>query len=149
MYFSEAKVDTFWINGAQLRANEALELVLWSVNALRPRSLVTSGLTSKNHQMMLFKRKALKSHFAKQRPRTFVWMKTVHACTPVYGFSIRLKRQKLRETVEISGTKLGLTPTILYEVWLPSTPDLNLLDFYLWVHLKTLVYTAPVANLLF
>jgi hypothetical protein len=31
--------------------------------------------------------------------------------------------------------------------WPPrSTPDLNPLDFYLWGHLKTLVYAAPVDN---
>jgi hypothetical protein len=28
--------------------------------------------------------------------------------------------------------------------WPPSSPDLNHLDFYLWGHLKTLVYAAPV-----
>jgi hypothetical protein len=30
--------------------------------------------------------------------------------------------------------------------WPPRSPDLNLLDFYLWGHLNTLVYTAPVDN---
>jgi hypothetical protein len=28
--------------------------------------------------------------------------------------------------------------------WPPRFPALNPLDFYLWVHLKTLVYAAPV-----
>jgi hypothetical protein len=28
----------------------------------------------------------------------------------------------------------------------PHSPDLNSLDFYLWGHLKTLVYAAPVDN---
>jgi hypothetical protein len=26
--------------------------------------------------------------------------------------------------------------------WLPSSPDLNALDFYLWGHLKSLIYSA-------
>jgi hypothetical protein len=30
--------------------------------------------------------------------------------------------------------------------WPPRSPDLNPLDFYLWGHLKTIVYTAPVDN---
>jgi hypothetical protein len=30
--------------------------------------------------------------------------------------------------------------------WPPHSPDLNLMDFYVWGHLKSLVYTAPVAN---
>jgi hypothetical protein len=30
--------------------------------------------------------------------------------------------------------------------WPPRSPDLNPLDFYLWGHLKTLVYAAPVDN---
>jgi hypothetical protein len=30
--------------------------------------------------------------------------------------------------------------------WSPRWPDLNPLDFYLWEHLKTLVYAAPVDN---
>jgi hypothetical protein len=30
--------------------------------------------------------------------------------------------------------------------WSPPSPDLNPLDFYLWGHLKTLVYAAPVDN---
>jgi hypothetical protein len=30
--------------------------------------------------------------------------------------------------------------------WPPRSPDLNILDFYLWGHLKTLVYAAPVDN---
>jgi hypothetical protein len=28
--------------------------------------------------------------------------------------------------------------------WLPSSPDLNPLDFFLWGHLNTFVYAAPV-----
>jgi hypothetical protein len=28
--------------------------------------------------------------------------------------------------------------------WPPRSPDLNRLDFYLWVHLKSLVYLSPV-----
>jgi hypothetical protein len=30
--------------------------------------------------------------------------------------------------------------------WPPSSPDLNPLDFYLWGHLKSLVYAAPVGK---
>jgi hypothetical protein len=30
--------------------------------------------------------------------------------------------------------------------WPPRSPDLNPLDFYLWGHIKTLVYAAPVDN---
>jgi hypothetical protein len=30
--------------------------------------------------------------------------------------------------------------------WPPRSPDLNPLDVYLWGHLKTLVYAAPVDN---
>jgi hypothetical protein len=30
--------------------------------------------------------------------------------------------------------------------WPPRSPDLNPLDLYLWRHLKTLVYVAPVDN---
>jgi hypothetical protein len=30
--------------------------------------------------------------------------------------------------------------------WPPRSPDLNHLDSYLWGHLKTLVYAAPVDN---
>jgi hypothetical protein len=30
--------------------------------------------------------------------------------------------------------------------WSPRLPDLNHLDSYLWEHLKTLVYAAPVDN---
>jgi hypothetical protein len=30
--------------------------------------------------------------------------------------------------------------------WLPCSLDLNLLDFYLWGHLKTLVYAVPIDN---
>jgi hypothetical protein len=30
--------------------------------------------------------------------------------------------------------------------WPPRPPDLNPLDFYLWGHLKTLVYADPVDN---
>jgi hypothetical protein len=30
--------------------------------------------------------------------------------------------------------------------WPPHSPDLNPLDFYLWRHLKSLVYAAPVDN---
>jgi hypothetical protein len=30
--------------------------------------------------------------------------------------------------------------------WPPSSPDLNLLNFYLWEHLKALVYAAHVGN---
>jgi hypothetical protein len=30
--------------------------------------------------------------------------------------------------------------------WPPSSPDLNPLNVYLWGHLKTLVYAAPVDN---
>jgi hypothetical protein len=30
--------------------------------------------------------------------------------------------------------------------WPPRSPDLNPLDFYLWGHLRTLVYAAPVDN---
>jgi hypothetical protein len=30
--------------------------------------------------------------------------------------------------------------------WSPCTPDLNPLDFYLWGHLKSLVYAAPIDN---
>jgi hypothetical protein len=30
--------------------------------------------------------------------------------------------------------------------WPPCLPDLNPLDFYLWGHLKTLMYAAPVDN---
>jgi hypothetical protein len=30
--------------------------------------------------------------------------------------------------------------------WPPRSADLNPLDFYLWGHLKTLVYAAPVDN---
>jgi hypothetical protein len=30
--------------------------------------------------------------------------------------------------------------------WPPRSPDLNPLEFYLWGHLKTLVYAAPVDN---
>jgi hypothetical protein len=30
--------------------------------------------------------------------------------------------------------------------WLPRLPDLNPLDFYLWGHLKSLVYAAPDDN---
>jgi hypothetical protein len=28
--------------------------------------------------------------------------------------------------------------------WPPRPPDLNFLDFYLWQHLKSLVYAAPI-----
>ena len=31
--------------------------------------------------------------------------------------------------------------------WPPRSPDLNPLDFYLWGHLKSLVYLSPVPNL--
>ncbi|KAJ4438886.1 hypothetical protein ANN_14840 [Periplaneta americana] len=31
--------------------------------------------------------------------------------------------------------------------WLPRSPDLNPLDFYLWGHLKSLVYSSPVPDL--
>jgi hypothetical protein len=31
-------------------------------------------------------------------------------------------------------------------VWPPGSPDLNPLDFYLWGHLQSLVYAAPVDN---
>ncbi|KAJ4441239.1 hypothetical protein ANN_11090 [Periplaneta americana] len=31
--------------------------------------------------------------------------------------------------------------------WPPRSPDLNPLDFYLWDHLKSLVYSSPVPNL--
>jgi hypothetical protein len=30
--------------------------------------------------------------------------------------------------------------------WPPRSPDLNPLDFYLWGHLKALVYAAPLDN---
>jgi hypothetical protein len=30
--------------------------------------------------------------------------------------------------------------------WLPLSPDLNSIGFYLWGHLKTIVYAAPVDN---
>jgi hypothetical protein len=30
--------------------------------------------------------------------------------------------------------------------WPPRSPDLNPLDFYLWGHLKSLVYATPVDN---
>jgi hypothetical protein len=30
--------------------------------------------------------------------------------------------------------------------WSPPSPDLNPVDFYLWGHLNTLVYAAPVDN---
>jgi hypothetical protein len=30
--------------------------------------------------------------------------------------------------------------------WRPRSPDLNPLDFYLWGHLRPLVYAAPVAR---
>jgi hypothetical protein len=30
--------------------------------------------------------------------------------------------------------------------WRPRSPDLNPLDFYLWGHLKPVVYAAPVAQ---
>jgi hypothetical protein len=30
--------------------------------------------------------------------------------------------------------------------WPPHLPDLNPLDFYLWGHLKTFVYAAPIDN---
>jgi hypothetical protein len=30
--------------------------------------------------------------------------------------------------------------------WPPRSPDLNPLDFYLWGHLTTLMYAAPVDN---
>jgi hypothetical protein len=33
-----------------------------------------------------------------------------------------------------------------HTVWPPRSPDLNALDFYLWGHLNTLVYAAPVDN---
>jgi hypothetical protein len=107
MCFSQAKVDSFWINGAKLCINEALELVLRSVNALWPRSLVASGLTSKNHQMMLFTRKAFKSHFANSHicvneNSTSLYSETwLYLEGGLYGFSIRLKRQKLRENYAV------------------------------------------------
>ncbi|KAJ4450783.1 hypothetical protein ANN_02213 [Periplaneta americana] len=31
--------------------------------------------------------------------------------------------------------------------WPPRSPDLNPLDFYLWGHLKSLVYSSPVPDL--
>jgi hypothetical protein len=33
-----------------------------------------------------------------------------------------------------------------FPAWLPRSPDLNPLEFYLWEHIKTLVYAAPVDN---
>jgi hypothetical protein len=31
--------------------------------------------------------------------------------------------------------------------WPAQLPDLNILDFWLWEHLKTLVYSAPISDL--
>jgi len=31
--------------------------------------------------------------------------------------------------------------------WPPSSPDLTLLDFYLWGHLKAIVYQVKIQNL--
>jgi hypothetical protein len=45
----------------------------------------------------------------------------------------------LREMFSIRPRGTGV-PT----AWPPHSPDLNPLDFYLWVYLKTFVYAAPV-----
>ena len=32
------------------------------------------------------------------------------------------------------------------QAWPPRSPDLNPLDFYLWGHLKSLVYSVPIVD---
>jgi hypothetical protein len=62
----------------------------------------------------------------------------IHDCVPAH-FS-RTVRDVLSNTYHDRWICRG-GPT----AWPPgSTPDLNLLNFYLWGHLKALVYAAPV-----
>ncbi|GFW41503.1 uncharacterized protein TNCV_465911 [Trichonephila clavipes] len=53
----------------------------------------------------------------------------------------------------IFGLRCITTPCYIYRGWigldgpvdwLPSSPDLNPLDFFFWCHLKSLVYETPV-----
>jgi hypothetical protein len=55
------------------------------------------------------------------------------------------KRHTLAVMCEVSYHDRGIGrggPT----AWPPRSPDLNPLDLYLWGHLNTLVYAAPVDN---
>jgi hypothetical protein len=62
-----------------------------------------------------------------------------HECAPAH-FS-RAVRDVLNNTYHHRWTGRG-GPT----AWPPRSPDMNPLDFYLWGHLKPLVYSAPVDN---
>jgi hypothetical protein len=63
----------------------------------------------------------------------------MHDCVPAY-FS-RGVRDVLNNTYHARWIGRG-GPT----AWPSRSPDFNLLDFYLWGHLDTLVYAAPVDN---
>jgi hypothetical protein len=41
---------------------------------------------------------------------------------------------------------IDVRPQTVFEIQPPRSPELNPLDFYLWEHLKTLVYSAPNEN---
>jgi hypothetical protein len=56
-----------------------------------------------------------------------------------FGISSRAVRDVLSNTYHDGRIgRVGLT------VWPPCSPDFNPLDFYLWGHIKPLVYAAPV-----
>jgi hypothetical protein len=41
---------------------------------------------------------------------------------------------------------INICPQTVFEVQPPRSPDLNPFHFYLWGHLKTLLYSSPIGN---
>ena len=56
-------------------------------------------------------------------------------------------RCALRYFIEIWHTFVIPKGVVPNRQWPPRSPDLNPLDFFLWEHLKSLVYTTPIENL--